>query len=256
MGELFYDDWAGGLNRFRSSYVYRGLEESSYQLTTSLNRQGKSHLEKHLLRNFKKYSQLNDRHMSEWNWLALAQHHGLPTRLLDWTYSPFVALHFATADYSKFGTESVIWAVNYVDASKYVPDQLSRVMNEEGSYIFTAEMLDKEVRGLEELSGLKKEVFPVFLEPPSLDSRIVNQYGVFSLMSDPDVAIDDWLKDSRIERFKIVIPPDLLWKIRDRLDQANLNERVLFPGLDGLAKWLRRHYKDIRISEQGVPPER
>jgi len=41
---------------------------------------------------------------------------------------------------------------------------------------------------------------------------------------------------------KIVIPAELKWEIRDKLDQANITERVLFPGLDGLTKWLSRHY--------------
>ena len=51
---------------------------------------------------------------SVWNWLALAQHHGMPTRLLDWTYSPFVGLHFATDDLALRGEDGVIWRMDFL----------------------------------------------------------------------------------------------------------------------------------------------
>jgi len=246
MDALFHDSWSKGLQRFRSSYVYRGLENRHYDLTSTLNRLGESHLEKHLLRNFRKYSQIEDENKSIWNWLALAQHHGLPTRLLDWTYSPLVALHFATANFLHFDRDGMIWAVNYVDTKEYLPDQLVSIIDDEGSHIFTAEMLDRAVSSIPELQTLKKEDFAVFFEPPSLDQRIVNQYAVFSMMSNPNRTISEWLSTTEVRYFCIVIPAELKWEIRDKLDQSNINERVLFPGLDGLARWLKRHYRDTR----------
>jgi hypothetical protein len=250
---LYHDDWAPGLQRHRSSYVYRGLEDERYALSTSLNRQGASYLERHLLRNFIKYSQIDEEDKSIWNWLALAQHHGLPTRLLDWTYSPLVALHFAVSDFTKFDVDGILWAVNYLDPKAYLPDQLATVIDDEGSYIFTAQMLTRVVQSLEDLQRLKRGNFAIFLEPPSIDDRIVNQFAVFSMMSNPDVLISDWLQDKNIEWFRIRIPAKLKWMIRDRLDQANITERVLFPGLDGLATFLKRQYKDTRgRSEEGT----
>ena len=82
----------------------------------------------------------------------------------------------------------------------------------------------------------------MFLEPPSLDERIINQYALFSLMSNPNALLDEWLISHPDLFFRIIIPATLKWEIRDKLDQANITERVLFPGLDGLSKWLRRHY--------------
>lgn len=246
MEVLYNDSYNAYLHRYRSAYVYRGIEDSNYALSTTLNRLGESHLEKHLLRNFRKYSQIEDEGKSIWNWLALAQHHGLPTRLLDWTYSPLIALHFSTANFLNFKKDGAIWAVNYVDSMRYLPDQLSLIIEEEGSHIFTAEMLDRAANSLVALPQLKRDDFAVFFEPPSIDQRIVNQYAVFSMMSNPEIIISNWLEKTEVQYFKIIIPAALKWEIRDKLDQANINERVLFPGLDGLATWLKRHYRDIR----------
>ena len=79
-------------------------------------------------------------------------------------------------------------------------------------------------------------------EPPSIDDRIVNQYAFCSVMNDPCMVLDDWLEAYPGIARKIIIPAGLKWEIRDKLDQANINERVLFPGLDGLSRWLKRHY--------------
>ncbi len=249
---LYIDSWNEQLSRFRSSYVYRGLEDSQYALTTTLNRLGESHLEKHLLRNFRKYSQkqVSPEYTSLWNWLALAQHHGLPTRLLDWTYSPYVALHFTTADFTKYRRDGMIWAINYVDTKAFLPEKLAGIIEEEGSHIFTAEMLERAADSLPGLGQMKEDDFAIFFEPPSIDDRIVNQYAVFSMMSNPNLLISDWVKHHDVRYFRIVIPAHLKWEVRDKLDQSNINERVLFPGLDGLATWLKRHYRDMRLENQ------
>ena len=246
---LFEESWNPTLERYRSNFAFRGLPDVAWKLTTSLTRLGgdTTHLEGHLLRNFRKYAHRDavpgD---SIWNWLALAQHHGLPTRLLDWTYSPYVALHFATFDLSQYDADGVIWCVDYVRTNQLLPPALKAILEAEGANVFTAEMLDRGIGGLSELDTLADKEFVLFLEPPSLDDRIVNQYAFFSLMSSPTAALGRWLVQHPNLCRRIVIPACLKWEVRDKLDQANITERVLLPGLDGLSRWLTRHYTPKR----------
>ncbi len=243
--ELFTDSWNADLGRFRSRYAFRGLSDANYRLETTLIRLGGiyAQLEKHLLRNFKKYAHRDVvQGDSVWHWLSVAQHYGLPTRLLDWTYSPFVAMHFATANIDKFHMDGTIWAVNYLKAHNLLPEVLRSKLNEEGANVLTVEMLSESVRSLEELAGLCRDPFVVFLEPPSIDDRIVNQFALCSIMSEPRAVFDDWLERHPHLWRKIIVPAELKWEIRDKLDQGNITERVLFPGLDGLTRWLKRHY--------------
>jgi hypothetical protein len=242
---VFEESWNESLGRFRSNFAFRGQQDSAYDLTTSLMRLGGAadHLEGHLLRNFRKYA-LRDAVPGDsvWSWLAVAQHHGLPTRLLDWTYSPYVAMHFATEDLAWFGVDGVIWCVDYVRTNRLIPEKLKGILEEEGANVFTAEMLSRGAAALQEFDGLGTSDFVVFLEPPSFDQRIVNQYALFSLMSSPTAAFDRWLAENPDLFRRIIIPASLKWEVRDKLDQANITERVLFPGLDGLSRWLKRHY--------------
>ena len=86
----------------------------------------------------------------------------------------------------------------------------------------------------------------MFVEPPSFDERIVNQYALFSLMSRADALLDEWLLQPPQVARRLLIPAELKWEIRDKLDQANVTERVLFPGLDGLSRWVARYYAPRR----------
>jgi len=243
--KLFFDTWDDKIQRHRSSYIYRGMDDANSTLLTSLARLGGpfEKLERHLIRNFRKYAHSNDiQGDSLWNWLAVAQHHGLPTRLLDWTYSPYVALHFATQNLESYDSDGVIWGLNYTALNQVLPASMKKVIEREESNTFTADMLNSVCGNLDELQALEEEEFLVFLEPPSLDNRIVNQYALFSLLSNSHTLMDDFLEKHSEFYFKIVFPGELKWEIRDKLDQANITERVLYPGLDGLSQWLKRHY--------------
>jgi len=242
---LFEGSWNTDLERFRSPCVFRGPPDASYRLDTTLMRLGGDfdRLEHHLLRNFKKYAHRDVvERDSFWHWLSIAQHHGLPTRLLDWTHSPLVATHFATANLEKYDLDGAIWVVDYEQAHRRLPDTLRGPLDDEGANSFTTELLGRAVTSLEDLDRLAEHPFLLFFEPPSMDDRIVNQYALFSVMSSASVGLDPWFDANPDLCRKIVVPAALKWEIRDKLDQCNLTERVLFPGLDGLSRWLTRHY--------------
>ncbi len=242
---LFTDSWNDELGRFRSRYAYRGLSDLEYPLETTLMRlRGRyAELERHLIRNFRKYAHRNVvERETFWQWLAVAKHYGLPARLLDWTYSPYIALHFATANIDKFDRDGAIWAVNYLKAHQLLPEKLRFQLEREGANVFTTEMLTESVSTLKDLDDLAPYDFVMFIEPPSIDDRIVNQFAFFSMMNDATGLLDRWLEAHPEIWIKILIPAGLKWEIRDKLDQANITERVLFPGLDGLSSWLTRHY--------------
>jgi hypothetical protein len=245
---LYADSWFEPLQRFRSPFVFRGSPVVSFDLRSGLLHLARGpaearQLEPHLLRSFRKYAQTTAiGGESTWKWLALAQHHGLPTRLVDWTWSPLVALHFATADMTRHDEDGMVLAVDTFKARNFVPPKVKTVISREATGVFSIEMLDELASSLAEFDRLDRSPFVVFLDPPALDARLVNQFAAFSVMNDAGAYLEDWIDHHPALRRRIVIPAALKWEVRDKLDQANVAERMLFPGLDGLCRWLTRYY--------------
>src|SRR3954462_15382270 len=142
--QLFEGSWQEHLGRHRSDFAFRGRDDARDDLSTSLARLGgePAVLEGHLLRNFRKYAGPMEVPVdSPWNWLALGQHHGLPTRLLHWTYSSYVPLHFSTARGESFDRDGAVWMVDYVLAHELAPKKLRTCLSDNGTNLFTTEML-------------------------------------------------------------------------------------------------------------------
>jgi hypothetical protein len=252
---LFSDSWDDRLFRHRSSFAFRGVADASLGLACGLSRLGPKceELEEPLLRTFRKYAhRTTGVDESIWSWMAVAQHHGLPTRLLDWTFSPYVALHFMTEDAAKFDRDGAIWMIDYAKAKAKLPKKLRGILDDEEASVFTGEMLGRAVASLKELDALGGE-WLAFLEPPALDDRIVNQYALFSLMPTARCSeLERWLDGQEGLARRIVVPARLKWEVRDKLDQANVTERVLYPGLDGLSRWLTRYYTPREDPRRGA----
>jgi len=250
---LYAESWNPEAKKFLSPFVFRGLDNIDFKLVTSLQRLGANNpgwipkLEKHLIRTFKKYAHRDVvSRDTNWHWLAMAQHHGLATRLLDWTYSPLVALHFATANMPYAQTDGLIWMVDIRGVREEMPLSLKAALEQVGTASFDVELLSNSKLDPWEMVNypdqLSEDGYLIFFEPPSMDDRIINQYALFSSLSDPHISQEDWFLHRPHLCRKIIIPGDKKWEIRDNLDQANITERVLFPGLDGLSVWLNRYY--------------
>jgi len=237
-----------------ATLVFRGLARADRANVSRLSRLGEQHadVERHLIRNFRKYAHRESPGPTLWDWLALAQHHGLPTRLLDWTYSPQVALHFATSAWAH--EDAVLWAVDCHAVHRLLPGRLRGALEREGSLVFTTEQLSACAPRLAELDELSRDrdPFALFFEPPSLDERIVNQAAVLSVITDVRCQMDEWLDEHPDVCRGWRLPPEVKAEVRARLDQANVTERILLPGLDGLAAWLTRYYGPSRVPARTV----
>ena len=238
------------LDRFRSSYLYRGMPDSSFKMETSLYRNCK-HLQKQLepaiLENFAKYAVIGDPTIAEsvWRQMILGQHYGLPTRLLDWSHSALVGLHFATAEDNMALMEEhdcMVWRIDMGEMFSLLPNRYQDIVNRKQSTIFSVDMLLEAADSLTEYDSDMGDHAMVIIEPPSINQRIVTQYSFFSIvpMDMPD--IERFLDTHTNNTIKYIIRADLRWRVRDMLDQLNMSERIVYPGLDGLSKWIARHY--------------
>jgi hypothetical protein len=242
-------------SHFRSPYVFRGVDDATWSLLTSLQRLPRREnasteiIEHSLIRSFRRYASAGAfDEKSEWYVLAVAQHNGLPTRCLDWTSSPLVAAHFACGDEAYRKKDGAIWCLHA---------GILRDINEENNpntgslrgiaWVYDTRLLEKSYPNLTELDKTNAAGALMLLwEPPSLDSRIANQSGLLSIMNSADESQNEFLR-TYCERFndlviRIVIDASAKSEIRDMLDQNNISERTLFPGLPGLCDWLKRYY--------------
>lgn len=236
--------------RFRSSFFYRGMPDPSFDLSTSLMRNCGDKacaLEMPLLENFIKYVSIEDPTIDEsiWKAMIVGQHHGLPTRLLDWTHSVLVALHFAETEGSLSDLDKhdcVVWRIDARELNQKLPEKYRAALERKRTFIFSVKLLSEITNSIEEYDEDMRGHSLVMLEPPSIDQRIVNQYSFFTLLPSSIGDLVQFLDENTERTVKYVIDKKLRWDLRDILDQLNMNERTVYPGKDGIARWLARHY--------------
>jgi FRG domain len=234
-----------------SRWIFRGQQNASWHLKPSLER-AMEHFEKplskmrryesRLVREFKRHLHRHSEYVPEddemLEWLTLMQHHGAPTRLLDWTYSFYIALFFAIEGACKDQT-CAIWAVNQKRCWDMVVEQLPvdlRKLSRNGFKDPKAQC-----RLLQEFR--KPLISP--LNPFRLNTRLAVQQGTFLVPLDLTRSFQD-IFDASIaedsdcsEKIKIVCSKKLITRVLTELQKMNITALSLFPGIDGFARSLR-----------------
>ena len=207
-----------------STFVYRGHANHEWDLIPSLLRIERAsrarqwnYLEKNIIREFKKASQpfLRYQPKNEIEWLTIAQHHGIPTRLLDWTKSALIGLYFACIDENE-SKDGMVWAH---DPLIYYNDLT-------------------EIKDIDSVG---------FLHPYMISDRMVNQQGCFSIQPLPPDGEYSYTFDTIMEGhgaeeyfFKIRIQRNSKKQLIHDLDNLGINQASIYPGLDGIGKTLKR----------------
>ncbi len=209
-------------------YLYRGVCSNRYKLIPSIarcksNKESTITLqdEKVMFNLFKRrilgydpqLERLNDLEL-----LAFAQHHGLPTRLMDWTRNPLVATYFAIRNKpntSQEGGKPCLYVYHKKNRTK-----LDQIFSPWKSSF---------------LHGNLKFFIPQYTTP-----RIRAQAGLFSVHFNPSIDIRE---KPEIKTYKLNLD---VYQLRKALHKLGINEEILFPDVDGLCqqiKWLRTNFK-------------
>lgn len=212
----------------QSRWVFRGQSSESWDIKPSSGR-GANYdalFEERVFRVFKRDARLHlDRHVPEtddWDWLALGQHFGLPTRLLDWSANPLVACYFALMDEQHADKNAIVFA--------YPLDQSLIVDPKNWPSPFEIDKVG-------------------FLFPSSLAPRISSQRGIFSVHPRPNEA---W-QPKEIEDHRFVIPAEFRFAFQRKLFHLGVDPAHIWANLEGVCSSLKWQYdKRIGISAAGI----
>lgn len=199
------------LNGLRSSTLFRGHRESEWDLLPLIDRVDHGGLsrddhERLMIQEFEKMSRSVREipYPNSWELYAVARHHGIPTRLLDWSESPLSALFFATLGESK--RDSAVWSYCYIAKDKALDTNACDTP--------------------------LKVTDIILYDPPQLHPRIIGQSGKFTVHPSPSQDFEQWPGFLN----QIIIPKENRVQIRHDLFRLGIHYHNLFPDLDGIGK--------------------
>jgi hypothetical protein len=180
-------------------------------------------------------------------WVSLMQHHGAPTRLLDWTFSPYVAAYFALERIlGNQKEDAAVWAVQ----KQWIDQAKKNIDNAKHSH----DSIDKsELNSVDFLFDGQETKDPYILQVNSLylHERLAVQQGVFLCPADVTKSfmdnfsgLSDWQNPEKV--VKLIIPRHCLEEAMWDLQKMNITRTSLFPDLDGFAGSLRTRFPFFR----------
>lgn len=234
-------------------WVFRGHQETSWDLQPSLERSTcgrfglkpsempgiESYLVSRFQRNLHRFQSRVPAKEDHLEWLALMQHHGAPTRLLDWTYSCYIALFFAL-EMASPGTTCAIWAIDQV----WLFNCLRGRQEAAAAFAIDPELRDPQAARAVLESDIKS-VAP--LVPYYLNERLAVQQGVFLVPLDLKVSFMDNLRAEpsptqlrkKVLKLEIPVVRKVQYQMLMSLERLNVHRLSLFPGIDGFAQSLQ-----------------
>lgn len=260
-----WEDLLKIINGLSDRWIFRG-QPSNDPLRTTLERACKDYgihlrkapgIEEHLIRDFRRRYRGDDWPIIQKDTLyclSLMQHHGAPTRLLDWTYSPFVATYFALE--KKVSSGPVVWCLNgdwceEQTTSLEIGDLISKRNDDK-------KRTDKTFKPL--YMGKKRYKFVLPENPLPLNERLTIQKGLFlcpgnvALRFETNLkSLKGWNSRDGVLKLRFQMKRDAHIRAIKELHRMNVARDSLFPGLDGFAESLKQKLPVYeKMAERGV----